>query len=1033
MTLNITQLRERVSSQFSNVEQVGDSVIRFTRKAGDLPFAVYYLDVAADLPGTQEKLTRYQDRIIGGHFFQGLKSLQWSNYLYFITSGEKLGSSEVRKAKELIERDRSYARKFVISEEDLETVLAPHVVAPAQAVPRINVLSVWIDRLAESGLDAAILGNDDLPTRLALIESSSAKRSKKPIVPRRAPRVQAAPFIRSLELKKFRDFPRRRTFEFGTVNLIFGANGSGKTSLLEAIELFYCGRNKRNSAATPAYELNATLADGRTEKATNSRGLQEFRNRNLTWYGQPEIKTNNLYMSFAQFNFLDTDAAVGLADSTARIEDDLSKLLVGPDASKTWDNIQRVGEAVSSELRGVRVREAEAQEELVTLEKRLKEAGSIRQESDSVRVRLEEMIRRLGWVPVQGDKEALAGKVVGALSELVTLARQATAFDWTEPPVSINGLAKYCREAKVKGEKAETHISRLELLRKKQKDLEDRIKRDREALGLTEQLKQLIDAGIPERVAEQTKQQNAVAAYAGQLAGLDADALGLLSTAQEEKLTTCHEAAISTRLAAETSLKAAKDEYGNFSKLRDQSLNLAQQLRQVAARILENSSKPDECPLCHTRFEPGELAKHIDLGVDVHLEAIGQTVLGQLHEREEAVRRASAVEAVTGWLTKFCERAGLSTKLPVGLLLANAEGAKRGLAESRGRLEKLKSETFTLESRGFSISRLEQISGRLQELRHPLGEVSRQAVDRLTATVDKSLASSSQALETERKEADQAQKTVEASLGSMASGIQDFKSALSQLKERLAGTDRLRVKLADFSSSFPWPGEKPLAELAVEAESVSKVAAELQAALGREKQARAAQEGSLKRKELVQERLSHLRARISRFSEAQAAFEILEREHSLNKAMESAVQQNRADIEEIFSRIHSPAEFRGLGSSWATLVRKRGETEVKLSEISSGQRSAFALSLFLAQNAQLKVGPPVVLMDDPIAHVDDLNSLSFLDYLREVALTGQRQIYFATANDKVATLFERKFDFLGSDGFRRFDLLRETRSAALSA
>ena len=172
---------------------------------------------------------------------------------------------------------------------------------------------------------------------------------------------------------------------------------------------------------------------------------------------------------------------------------------------------------------------------------------------------------------------------------------------------------------------------------------------------------------------------------------------------------------------------------------------------------------------------------------------------------------------------------------------------------------------------------------------------------------------------------------------------------------------------------------------------------------------------------------------VSRFSEAQAAFEVLQREHSLKKAMESAVQQNRADIEEIFSRIHSPAEFRGLGSNWATLVRRRGETEVKLSEISSGQRSAFALSIFLAQNAQLKVGPPVILMDDPIAHVDDLNSLSFLDYLREVVLTGQRQIYFATANDKVATLFERKFDFLGSNGFRRFDLLRETRSAALSA
>ena len=94
-----------------------------------------------------------------------------------------------------------------------------------------------------------------------------------------------------------------------------------------------------------------------------------------------------------------------------------------------------------------------------------------------------------------------------------------------------------------------------------------------------------------------------------------------------------------------------------------------------------------------------------------------------------------------------------------------------------------------------------------------------------------------------------------------------------------------------------------------------------------------------------------------------------------------------------------------------------------MTEISTGQRAAYALSIFLAQNSQLTNAPPVVLIDDPIAHVDDLNALSFLDYLREVALLGTRQIFFATANDKLATLIERKFDFLGN-GFKKFALNR---------
>ena len=273
------------------------------------------------------------------------------------------------------------------------------------------------------------------------------------------------------------------------------------------------------------------------------------------------------------------------------------------------------------------------------------------------------------------------------------------------------------------------------------------------------------------------------------------------------------------------------------------------------------------------------------------------------------------------------------------------------------------------------------------------------------------------------------ERTLEATLASAEPSVQDFKAALSRLKERLASVDSVRAKLGEFSSSFQWPGTKPLAELVVEADSVRKVAAELQAALGREKQAQATYAESMKRKEHLQARLAEFATRLKRLTETQSALESLQREHSLKKAMDSALQENRAGIEGIFSRIHAPADFRGLGSSWTTLVRKVDGSEAKLSEISTGQRAALALSIFLAQNAQLTVAPPVVLIDDPIAHVDDLNSLSFLDYLREIVLKGRRQIFFSTANDKLATLFERKFDFLGSEGFRRIDLGRQTPPA----
>ncbi|UPG96557.1 ABC transporter ATP-binding protein [Luteibacter aegosomatissinici] len=67
-------------------------------------------------------------------------------------------------------------------------------------------------------------------------------------------------------------------------------------------------------------------------------------------------------------------------------------------------------------------------------------------------------------------------------------------------------------------------------------------------------------------------------------------------------------------------------------------------------------------------------------------------------------------------------------------------------------------------------------------------------------------------------------------------------------------------------------------------------------------------------------------------------------------------------------------------------------------------------------------GPPIMLIDDPVAHIDDLNSLALLDYLADIAETGARQIFFATADDRLANLFAKKMGFLGATNFREIDL-----------
>ena len=77
----------------------------------------------------------------------------------------------------------------------------------------------------------------------------------------------------------------------------------------------------------------------------------------------------------------------------------------------------------------------------------------------------------------------------------------------------------------------------------------------------------------------------------------------------------------------------------------------------------------------------------------------------------------------------------------------------------------------------------------------------------------------------------------------------------------------------------------------------------------------------------------------------------------------------------------------------------------------------------IGMNSSVGKKAPWLIFDDPIAHIDDLNVLSFLDSLREPVIDGDRQMFFATANSKIANLFVRMFDFLGNS-FREITLER---------
>jgi chromosome segregation protein len=139
--------------------------------------------------------------------------------------------------------------------------------------------------------------------------------------------------------------------------------------------------------------------------------------------------------------------------------------------------------------------------------------------------------------------------------------------------------------------------------------------------------------------------------------------------------------------------------------------------------------------------------------------------------------------------------------------------------------------------------------------------------------------------------------------------------------------------------------------------------------------------------------------------------------------LQQVVAEHKEKLSTIFSGIHAPHEFKDVHISADVLLERHTGVKSAVSEISTGQRAALALSIFLSLNSSVSTRAPWLLFDEPVVHVDDLNILSFLDTLRELVLLGNRQVFFATANTRIADLFAKKFKFLAT-GFREFTLRR---------
>lgn len=1036
--------RESLTHLLVGLHDVDDSVVRGEKKLGEQTYAVAYVDFADEVVERSLHLRDFQERILGDDFFDAPGDLRWNKYLYIIAGPNSKADPQFAAAKAAIEADKDYARKRVISEDDLESVLGgAKLFEAAERGDTYDVLADWRQRLAAGQLELLL---DCVTPRTGVVEkvakreagvASDGQQRVKELHVNDAPLATSK--LLSLDVVQFRPVHNGKSYNFGDVTLVVGANGTGKTSLLEAIENFYCGntrRSKPNGVARLKGKLLPAAGGSIVELASTFDGPR-IKSRCLAWYNRKEHSVDAIVDSFALYNFLDTDAAYRLSSNLqpADVAAELSRLLVGSSAATTFDYLEKIRADVEKAWDKAQRRADGWQAELTVIERRLKELQNkpsmARTLTDSYRSALAAIAWKRPYeagVPAQREGQELlaALALVQALVSQGPAARSIkdvkhrstqlqTAVGNAKPiDAQLVGLTEQENELVAKVEGLEANVRHLDRwIAYEIAGFHDVRKRYQSARGLSEQLATRLGGMV-----------------AGDLPQIP---LQYASLPLEDAVRASVEAAT----AAGTRLIRARQALDAHGRAASARATAAARLKDAAQEALRSSEDPDMCPVCRTVHASGALMHLIEKltsGPETYLEVQSLAESLRLAEQEDKGARRSAEDV------QFCQKTASLLQLERSTpkeVLEVVVGLRERATQAQLELQRVTKEGQDLRSAGFSSNEADSVWGQIAGLFEP--EVSSLTADVASGERQRQ----SDALEATRKSLGECRRNIDALVQSIlnVSRTVDLDGWVTQV-QRVGSFASLVAMQDEFSTaSKSVEGLRSYLEVGDEVpliEIQARVAAVASAFKQADEASRSDAESSVEQRDLPAKiqnwtlALGKARSEEKALHEAGEILDDLLENASLENATREALDAIGDQINEVFSRIHSPREYEYVGSPDVLLQTADSHEPRSLSQVSTGQRAAFALSIFLARNRTATSAPPVLLIDDPIAHIDDLNALSFLDYLRDLAVNSGRQIFFATADTRIASLFSKKFSFMG-DAFKTISLIREPQLEAAAS
>ncbi|WNC15151.1 AAA family ATPase [Brevibacillus brevis] len=1041
------------------------------------------LDDFLGITANHQEYEKFEEQVLAPFYFQLKGDWSWNLYLCLILEEEDLQRVPLERMVR-VERGKRYGKKLIVAWSDLAKRL-PTAKLPTRMDGQIaaDPLKDWEQALVPAGLGFCLQDyrealveqylNDSLePIPPELHTETTADLPQKPSGP-----------IRMLHFgEEYRShfLSRAPSLEFAQVNLLSGPNGMGKTSVLECIELAFTGAIQRNLLADS--EMRETW-DGQMTFWGDDRvfsGMpseQEKKEREIAYYRQkvaPKARSQ-INRMFHQYNYFSSEAVHQFCfnhDNPIDYRTAFARVIYGEQLerverrwtqykeemqkrfnriSRTLANLEaQLGEQQSEQTRETELMRARAAAKRSAIAKWMKnchyaypileedtglseveawlqhleprlteleivsrplihpELGDIQNGS---RVRSALVANREAQDSCQNQKNEVTEQLK-TLSSAGKLSEQQNALSllMADHEKLRDQYLQLARELQSKGELFDQSTSRdrRKWVQKRLTDLQDELMEVETVLRLYGDL-----TGVQLALADENDARN-----------------------QMDEAEARWEHAKQQYQEAMARTKAQREHASLLQRL-------ASEIKADGRRYLEANPEESRCPMCGHDHAASETLLH---AIERGIHADDEWLTKLLEEEEESRVRMQDHQQVyehakeryrlwTRWqdlhayLRDYKDRLALE-EIPEAFDFASLQRALKACTEQlerkRAERQRLEQEAQELDRRGIGLKMIAELDALLEtplisSVREELGPEA--TGPQLVLGLEKRAEWHHQESKKAREELAKAEELIRQAenqrieLSRRMEELEEQEKELSRARQHLVSAEkafeRLRELNVHLSPEHSWPDWRSyLEQLVAECSSLADI---LRPRLLLEQQ-----EGR------ALELKGQIKSEKERLHRCERALDVLSGLKPLADYGDEFVRSNFEAISQLFVALHAPNEFESLQwneSNQIVAKRKGHSLSCTINQMSTGQRTTVILAVFFVMHLVMDTAPKIIMLDEPVANMDELNVLGLLDFLRQMTITNGTQIFFTTANPQVATLFRRKFSFL-QERFQAFQLQR---------